>query len=86
MPSSAGTGGFRTPFGDILLPVLLGALGEKTGAVIDNLDRAERLGMSPSAEQWLEMRKMRNQMVHDPATMTITCTRSSCTTPAPPGP
>jgi hypothetical protein len=65
MPSSAGTGGFRTPFGDKLLPVLLGALGEKTGAVIDNLDRAESLGVSPSAEQWLEMPKLRNQMAHD---------------------
>ncbi|MEK8088976.1 hypothetical protein [Thermithiobacillus plumbiphilus] len=31
--------------GDKLLPVLLTALGETPGAAIDNLDRAERLGL-----------------------------------------
>lgn len=30
--------------GDKLIPALLRALGEPQGAVIDNLDRAERLG------------------------------------------
>jgi len=58
-------GRLQDTLGDKLLPVLLGALGEKSGAVIDNLDRAERLGLIPSAEQWMEMRKLRNQMVHD---------------------
>lgn len=58
-------GRLQDTLGDKLLPVLLTALGEKTGAVIDNLDRAERLGLIPSAEQWMEMRKLRNQMVHD---------------------
>lgn len=35
------------------------------GAVIDTLDRAERLGLIPSADDWLAMRKLRNQMVHE---------------------
>ena len=58
-------GRLQDTLGDKLLPILLKALGEKTGAVIDNLDRAERLGLIPSAEQWMEMRKLRNQMVHE---------------------
>ncbi|NMG29020.1 hypothetical protein [Aromatoleum evansii] len=51
--------------GDKLLPVLLIALGETAGAAIDNLDRAERLGLLDSAEDWMVMRKLRNQMVHE---------------------
>jgi len=51
--------------GDKLLPILLLALGEIPAAVIDNLDRAERLGLIASADQWLVMRKLRNQMVHE---------------------
>lgn len=51
--------------GDKLLPLLLRALGEKTGAAIDNLDRAERLGLLNSADEWMTMRKVRNLMVHE---------------------
>lgn len=51
--------------GDKLLPNWLKALGEQTGAVIDNLDRAEKLGMLTSADSWLEMRQLRNLMVHE---------------------
>lgn len=51
--------------GDKLLPTLLVALGEKPGAAIDNRDRAERLGLIQSAEQWMTMRGLRNQMVHE---------------------
>lgn len=51
--------------GDKLIPVLLSALGERPGAAIDNLDRAERLGVLKSADQWLSMRQLRNQMVHE---------------------
>ena len=40
-------------------------LGERTGAVIDNLDRAEKLGFIPSSDEWIGIRKLRNQMVHD---------------------
>lgn len=51
--------------GDKLLPVLLQCLGERTGAAIDNLDRAERLGLIRSAEDWMTLRRLRNQMVHE---------------------
>jgi uncharacterized protein with HEPN domain len=50
---------------DKLLPLLLHALGERTGAVIDNLDRAEKLGFIPSVNDWLALRNLRNQMVHE---------------------
>lgn len=51
--------------GDKLLPALLNALGERVGAMIDNLDLAERLGLISSADDWLMMRNLRNQMVHE---------------------
>lgn len=51
--------------GDKLLPLWLRALGEKTGAVADNLDRAEKLGVLDSADKWLEIRQIRNQMIHE---------------------
>lgn len=51
--------------GDKLLPQLLAALGEKTGPAVDNLDRAERLGLIASTDEWFVMRKLRNQMVHE---------------------
>ena len=51
--------------GDKLLPVWLSALGEQTGAVIDNLDKAEKLGVLASADLWLEIRQLRNQMIHE---------------------
>jgi len=43
-------GRLQDTVGDKLLPLLLDALGEKSAAVIDNLDRAERLGLIHSAE------------------------------------
>lgn len=58
-------GRLQDTLGDKLLPVLLQALGEKPKAVIDNLDRAERLGLIESADQWMTLRKLRNQMVHE---------------------
>lgn len=51
--------------GDKLLPALLLAVGERLGPFVDNLDRAERLGWLESAEDWLVMRQLRNQMVHE---------------------
>lgn len=58
-------GRLQDTLGDKLLPVLLVALGETPAAAIDNLDRAERLGLIVSADEWLTMRKLRNQMVHE---------------------
>lgn len=51
--------------GDKLLPLLLASLGEPVGAVIDNLDRAERLGFLASADAWMAVRRLRNRMVHE---------------------
>jgi hypothetical protein len=58
-------GRLQDTLGDKLLPVLLTALGERPRAHIDNLDRAERLGLIPSTDQWMEIRRLRNQMIHD---------------------
>jgi hypothetical protein len=44
---------------------LLAALAEKTGPAIDNLDKAEKFGFIESADGWMEMRRLRNQMVHE---------------------
>ncbi len=58
-------GRLQDTVGDKLLPIVLTALGEKVSSVIDNLDRAERLGLLKSADEWLIIRKLRNQMVHE---------------------
>jgi len=58
-------GRLQDTVGDKLLPLLLAALGEKPAAAIDNLDKAERLGFLDSADNWMTLRKLRNQMVHE---------------------
>jgi hypothetical protein len=58
-------GRLQDTLGDKLLPLLLMALGEQAGAAIDNLDRAERLGLIPSADQWMTLRRLRNRMIHE---------------------
>lgn len=51
--------------GDKFLPAWLKAMEEGAGAVLENLDRAEKLGLLSSADDWLAVRKMRNLMVHE---------------------
>lgn len=51
--------------GDKLLPHLLIVLGEKDESVIDNLDRAEKLGFLDSSDEWMSIRNLRNQMIHE---------------------
>jgi hypothetical protein len=58
-------GRLQDTVGDKLLPLVLLVLGEKASAAIDNLDRAERLGLINSADEWMAMRNLRNQMVHE---------------------
>ena len=58
-------GRLQDTVGDKLLPLLLSVLGEKVSAAIDNLDRAERLGLINSADEWMTMRNLRNQMIHE---------------------
>lgn len=50
---------------DKLLPNFLAAAGEKTGTAIDNLNRAERLGLLADPDKWLAMRQLRNRLVHE---------------------
>ena len=58
-------GRLQDTVGDKLLPALLISMAEKPGPAIDNLDRAEKLGYIDSADAWMEMRRLRNQMVHE---------------------
>lgn len=58
-------GRLQDTLGDKLLSALLSALGERLSSAIDNLDRAERLGLIESADEWMAMRALRNQMVHE---------------------
>jgi len=58
-------GRLQDTVGDKLLPLLLSVLGEKPSAAMDNLDRAERLGWIASVDEWMAMRNLRNQMVHE---------------------
>ena len=51
--------------GDKLLPAWLLANGEQVKTAFENLSLAERLNMIPSAEEWVEIRLLRNQMVHE---------------------
>jgi hypothetical protein len=61
---------------DKLLPVLLEWLAEPVGPAIDNLNKAERLGWIESVETWIEVRRLRNRMIHeyvrDPAELAST--------------
>lgn len=58
-------GRLQDTVGDKLLPALLLAMVETPGPAIDNLDKAERFGWIESADEWMEMRRLRNQMVHE---------------------
>lgn len=58
-------GRLQDTIGDKLLPALLIALAENIGPAIDNLDKAEKFGFIESVDTWMEMRKLRNQMVHE---------------------
>jgi len=58
-------GRLQDTVGDKLLPALLATLGEKTSSMVDNLGKAERLSFIQSAEAWMVIRNLRNQMVHE---------------------
>jgi hypothetical protein len=51
--------------GDKLLPALLKALGEPDRALLINLEKAEKYGWLESSEQWIALRQLRNQMIHE---------------------
>jgi uncharacterized protein with HEPN domain len=50
---------------DKLLPALLDWLAEPVGPAIDNLNKAERLGWIRSVDAWIEVRRLRNRMIHE---------------------
>ena len=58
-------GRLQDTLGDKLLPALLRAGLEKTGAQLDNLLRAEKLGWMESTQTWIELRELRNRLVHE---------------------
>lgn len=58
-------GRLQDTLGDKLLPAYLAAHGERTATFVENLDRAERLGLVRDAQSWFDMRRLRNQMVHE---------------------
>jgi hypothetical protein len=58
-------GRLQDTLGDKLLPAMLRAGLEKTGSQLDNLMRAEKLGWIASAEKWIELRELRNRLIHE---------------------
>lgn len=58
-------GRLQDTLGNKLLPCYLEAMGETVGAILDNLDRAEQLGLVASADRWFTVRRLRNQMVQE---------------------
>ena len=50
-----------------LFPAALRALGEDVGPMpmLDRLARLEQLGWLPSADEWLELRRIRNEFAHE---------------------
>ena len=58
-------GRLQDTLGDKLLPAMLRAALEKTGAQLDNLLRAEKLGWIESTQVWIELRELRNRLVHE---------------------
>ena len=51
--------------GDKLLRAMLRASLEKTGSQLDNLLLAEKLGWIESTQNWIELRELRNRLVHE---------------------
>lgn len=53
--------------GSRLIPAVLWALGEEIAAMpmLDRLSRMEQLGWLPNAEQWSDLRRIRNEFAHD---------------------
>lgn len=58
-------GRLQDTLGDKLLPQLLRANLEKTGTQLDNLLRAEKLGWIESVQAWIELRELRNRLIHE---------------------
>jgi len=51
--------------GDKLLPAILKLNLETVGSQLDNVFRAEKLGWIESADKWIELRGLRNKLIHE---------------------
>lgn len=58
-------GRLQDTLGDKLLPALLRVTLEPTGSQLDNLSRAEKMGWLSSSDQWIEIRMLRNRLIHE---------------------
>lgn len=58
-------GRMQDTLGDKLIPSLLRLLAEKPGSALDNLNRAEKLGLLSSVVEWLDVRNLRNKLIHE---------------------
>lgn len=58
-------GRLQDTVGDKLLPQYLNVVGEAIGPAIDNLNRTEKLGLLASAELWMTLRDLHNEMIHE---------------------
>lgn len=58
-------GRLQDHLGEKLIPRLLLLMGEIPGPLLDNLNRAEHLGILENALDWLAWRKLRNRLVHE---------------------
>ena len=58
-------GRFQDGLGTKVLPALLQALGEPSGPLLDNLERAHRFGWIDDPQDWLTARTLRNRLVHE---------------------
>jgi len=50
---------------DKLVPLFLKYVGEPVGTAVDNLNRMEKLSFIVRADDWLELRYLRNRLVHE---------------------
>ncbi len=51
--------------GDKLLPLFLKLSAEPIGTALENLNRAEKLGLIRDTGQWLSARQLRNFLIHE---------------------
>lgn len=65
---------FQDTLGDKLFPAWLELVGEKQKTFLDNLFRLEKLEVIASAEEWLQIRSLRNKMVHEYINSTVLLT------------
>jgi uncharacterized protein with HEPN domain len=56
---------FQDTLGDKLIPLALEAVLEPRGSALDNIHRAEKLGWIASAARWIQIRQVRNLLIHE---------------------